>query len=271
MICNGRKPIIAFGFLTIVALMVLVGIIFPNIFIYNVDLTKVYLPPNPSNILGTDHMGRDVLSGIILGSKNSLIIGLLASLIAMFIGTSYGFVSGYFGKSLDNIMMQFLEILLCVPQILVLALIQGFLGGSSVLSITIAISLTGWMTIARLTRTEVLRLKNEDFILAAKTLGASSQRIFWKHALPHIIPVISYVAMNTVASAILYEATLTFLGLGLNPELASWGTMLVNAEIGVLSLKYWTVIFPGLFIVMTVFSINDIGNYLKDNRISCLQ
>lgn len=271
MITNRRKPIFALGFLAVVILMVIISVVIPNSFQYKVDLNTIYQSPSIEHIFGTDHMGRDILTGITLGSKNSLLIGISASIIAMLIGTSYGFISGYFGKIVDNAMMQFLEILLCVPQILVLALIQGLFGGTSVISLTIAISITSWMTIARLTRTEVLRLKNEDFILASKILGASLPRIFWKHALPHIIPVISYVAMNSIASAILYEATLTFLGLGLNPELASWGTMLVNGEIGVLSLKYWTVLFPGIFIIMTVFSINDIGNYLKDNRISYLQ
>jgi peptide/nickel transport system permease protein len=211
--------------------------------------------------LGTDGMGRDMLAQLISGARVSLLVGLLATGIAIFIGAIIGISSAYYGGRLDDLMMRGTDIVMTFPFLLLLILIV-YLFGSSLTLIILAIGLAGWTGTARLVRSETLSLRTRGFIIASKCLGATDLRIIFYHLLPNAMSSIIVLATLSIPGAILAEAALSFIGLG-DPQVASWGNIL-NAGQGSLQTAWWVAVEPGIMLFLTVLSFNFLGDGLRD-------
>lgn len=247
------------------AIFVLSALLAPWISPYDpneIDLRVRYAPPSPAHPLGTDDLGRDLLSRLIWGGRISLSIGILSALVAVSFGTLLGALAGYYGRWLDGVIMRFTDLMLTFPPLLLLILLAS-LFGTSFLTIVLVISAVSWMNVARLARASFLSLKEQDFVEAARALGAGSGRIIFKHILPNALSPIIVAATLGAAAAILTESTLSYLGLGIQPPTSSWGTMLQTAQKEI-RLAPWTSIFPGLMIFLTVLGINFMGDGLRD-------
>jgi len=219
-------------------------------------------PPGPGHILGTDALGRDVLSRLIWGSRVSLKVGLVSVGLATAIGLFLGALAGFYGGLVDGLVMRFCDLMLCFPTMfLILAVIS--LLEPSIWNVMIVIGLTSWMGVARLVRAEFISLKNRDFILAARALGASDGRLILRHLLPNAMAPVLVSATLGVAGAILLESGLSFLGLGVQPPTATWGVMLADGK-DYLSRAWWLSFYPGLAILVTVLSYNLAGEGLRD-------
>lgn len=226
------------------------------------DLANSLVGPfSGDHFLGTDHLGRDILSGLIHGARISLSIGIVAMAIEVIIGVTLGALAGYFGGWVDIAISRLIELFLNFPTFFLILTIVAFLG-SNIFYVMIIIGLTGWMGIARLVRGEVLRVRNTEYVTAANSLGFGSSRTIFRHVLPNsLAPVLVSVAFG-VAGAILTESALSFLGLGVPLETVTWGSTL-NASRGA-PFAWWLAIFPGLMIFLTVVSYNLIGDGLRD-------
>jgi len=219
-------------------------------------------PPGPGHILGTDALGRDVLSRLIWGSRVSLKVGLVSVGLATAIGLFLGALAGFYGGLVDGLVMRFCDLMLCFPTMfLILAVIS--LLEPSIWNVMAVIGLTGWMGVARLVRAEFISLKNRDFVLAALALGASDARLILRHILPNALAPVLVSATLGVAGAILLESGLSFLGLGVQPPTATWGVMLADGK-DYLSRAWWLSFYPGLAILITVLSYNLAGEGLRD-------
>ena len=243
---------------------ILAGIIAPGD-PYVMDPGAVSRPPDSSHIFGTDTLGRDLFAVIWHGGRISLIIGLLSTLIATLIAVIYGTLSGLAGSRADDLMMRFSEIIMSVPQILFVLFITALAGGGNMLTISIAIGVTGWMPIAKMIRAEVRQLRNAGFVLAARTMGAGFFYILRKHLMPNYMAQVSYMIVSHIGSAVATEATLSFLGLGLPSDVVSWGTLLSLSENAILTGAWWLLIIPGLFLVMTILCFTEIAEYLRSD------
>ena len=232
--------------------------------------------PSAAHLFGTDTVGRDILARTIYGGQISLIIGLTAVLLETFLGILIGALAGYYGGKLDSVLMRFTEAMLNIPQLFILIVMAKFFGGrlpnidllgrtfsGSVVVIIIIIALTSWMYLARIVRAEFLSLKENDFVLAARAIGTPTHDIIFRHVLPNSMAPIVVAATLGVANAILAEAYISFLGLGVQPPTATWGNMLDGAY-NYLENAPWLWIFPGLLILFTVLSINFVGDGLRD-------
>ncbi|KAF9112923.1 hypothetical protein BGX30_007140, partial [Mortierella sp. GBA39] len=213
------------------------------------NLLSANQPPSGAHWFGTDDLGRDVFARILYGSRISLTVGLAAALIDFFIGIIYGGIAGYFGGRVDNAMMRFVDMLYGIPYLLVVILLMVVMG-PGLLTIILALTATGWIGMARIVRGQVLQLKSSEYVLAARTLGAGSWYIIRRHMLPNAVGVIIVQVTFSVPSAIFAEAFLSFLGLGIQPPLASWGTMANDALPTILSGNWWRLFFPAFFISM---------------------
>lgn len=219
-------------------------------------------PPGSGHILGTDALGRDVLSRLIWGSRVSLKVGLVSVGLATAIGLFLGALAGFYGGLVDGLVMRFCDLMLCFPAMfLVLAVIS--LLEPSIWNVMVVIGLTSWMGVARLVRAEFISLKNRDFVLAARVLGASDTRLILRHILPNALAPVLVSATLGVAGAILLESGLSFLGLGVQPPTATWGVMLADGK-DYLSRAWWLSFYPGLAILVTVLSYNLVGEGLRD-------
>jgi len=219
-------------------------------------------PPGPGHLLGTDALGRDVLSRLIWGSRVSLKVGLVSVGLATAIGLFLGALAGFYGGLADGLIMRFCDLMLCFPAMfLVLAVIS--LLEPSIWNVMAVIGLTSWMGVARLVRAEFISLKNRDFVLAARALGASDARLILRHILPNALAPVLVSATLGVAGAILLESGLSFLGLGVQPPTATWGVMLADGK-DYLSRAWWLSFYPGLAILVTVLSYNLAGEGLRD-------
>ena len=218
--------------------------------------------PSFEHPLGTDQLGRDLLARLIYGSRLSLLVAVVTALIATVIGLAFGICSSMFRKQVDFIITRAIDILYSLPDLLVLTII-GLIFSRTTLGILFAIGLISWMDVARLTRAEILRLKEHDFIISAKAIGMSNFRIVFSHLLPNILSTVLVAITFTMPRAIIAESTLSFLGLGLSPPRCSWGTL---ASDGWQFLNTHTnlVLYPSIMIMLTVLSLNIIGDFLTE-------
>lgn len=227
-----------------------------------VDLSAVYQHPSAEHIMGTDEMGRDVFTRLLYGGRVSLMVGMLSIIISTVAGSAYGALSGFLGRRIDAVMMRLLDALMSVPNMFLMLVFQVLLG-AGILNIIIVIGFTSWMQTARMVRAEVLSLKERDFVKAAVIMGTPWWRIITKHLMPHCLATISVVVTVGVGHAIMSEASLSFLGLGIPPHRPSWGNMLMGGQNSILAGAWWIPFFPGLAVVATVLSIIYLGDYLQ--------
>jgi peptide/nickel transport system permease protein len=227
------------------------------------DLLLGPVPPSLEHLLGTDDLGRDYFTEILYAGQVSLLLALSVALISTAIGVLVGVLAGYKGGWVDNVFMRITDLFLVVPAIALLALaLQGL--GRSPLSIVLVLSLLGWTYIARVVRGQVLSLREREFIDAARVIGANDRQIIWKHVLPNLGGVIAVNVALAVASAIIIESTLSFLGFGVQPPETSWGNMLSQASGLIGTSKVYLLYFPGLFILTAVLAVNFVGDGLRD-------
>lgn len=218
--------------------------------------------PSAEHPFGTDTVGRDILARTIQGGRISLTIGVAVAVLEILLGVVIGAIAGYYGGLTDSILMRLTEAMLIIPQLFLLIVMARIVGGSVPL-IIIIISVTSWMYVARIVRAEFLSLKENDFVLAARSIGTPTSQIIFKHILPNSIAPIVVAATLAVANAILSEAYISFLGLGVQPPTATWGNML-DGSYNYIESAPWLWIFPGLLILLTVLSINFLGDGLRD-------
>jgi peptide/nickel transport system permease protein len=226
-------------------------------------LDQLILPPGPDHIFGNDTLGRDIWSLIWYGGLRSIIIGIGATIISTFIAVVYGTISGMAGELMDSIMMRATEILLSIPSILLIVFMQAVMGQRNVIGITVIIGLTGWMNISKMVRTEVRKIRNEEYVLISRMMGGSFLHILRKHLAPNFISTIMFMVVMNVRSAIVSESTLSFLGIGLPVEIITWGSMLSLSEKALLTEAWWIILIPGIFLVVTLLCITSIGNYIR--------
>ncbi|HEY5560789.1 MAG TPA: ABC transporter permease [Clostridiaceae bacterium] len=260
-----KKNKLAMGGLIVVLIIVLMAVFGPMISHYNYyknDLANSGQWPTAKHWFGTDQFGRDIFTRNLYGARISLTIGFVVSLINLFIGILYGGISGYIGGTVDNIMMRIVEIIYAVPFTIYVILIMIILG-PGLKSIIIALTIGYWVDMARIVRGEVLQLKQREFVLAAKTLGARGRRILLKHLLPNSIGPILVTMTLTVPSAIFTEAFLSFIGLGIKLPQASWGTLCSDALNGLTYYPY-QLVFPALSISITMLAFNFLGDGIRD-------
>lgn len=220
-------------------------------------------PPSAEHWFGTDELGRDVFARTWEGARISLFVGFMAALIDLIVGAIYGGIAGYRGGKTDSVMMRIVEVLYGLPYLLIVILLMVILG-PGLWTIIIALTVTGWLGMARIVRGQVLQIKNYEFVLASKTFGTNTSRIIRKNLLPNTMGVIIVQMTLSVPSAIFAEAFLSFLGLGIEPPLASWGSMANAALPVILSGDWWRLFFPAFFISLTMFSFNVLGDGLQD-------
>ncbi len=231
---------------------------------YERDRQSLDISPDPTHPLGTDRLGFDVWSRLVYSTRASLSVGLIAVAIYTIIGTVVGGVAGYYGGMIDNVLMRIADTVLSFPTLIIVLTIIGLFEQRSLYVIMAVMGFLAWPRIARLVRGQVLSLKEWDFVTAAHSLGASSARVLWIHIMPNVIAPIIVSATFGIASAILTEASLSFLGMG-DPTLPSWGKMLNEAQsLNILQSKPWLWVPPGLMIALCVLSVNFIGDGLRD-------
>jgi peptide/nickel transport system permease protein len=229
----------------------------------DINLKLILAPPSPAHPFGTDQLGRDVLSRMIWGSRISLMVGFVSTGIAVLIGMVLGAVSGYYGKWIDTIIMRFVDIMLCFPTFFLILAVIAFLE-PSIWNIMIIIGLTGWMGVTRLVRADFITLKERDFVQAARAIGAGDFRIIFIHILPNAMASLLVAATLGIAGAILTESALSFLGIGVQPPMASWGNILTDGKDNI-DIAWWLSLFPGLAIFLTVLSYNLLGEGIRDS------
>lgn len=222
---------------------------------------KRFLPPGGLFPLGTDYLGRDVLAGIIQGARTSFLIGIIAASLMMSIGILFGAFAGYYGGLIDDILMRITEFFQTLPS-LIFAMVLVTLFNPSLGNIIVAIGVSSWPGIARILRAEFMSIREKDFVTAARGLGATDRQIIWREIFPNALPPMIVNGSLAVGIAILFEAGLSFLGLG-DPNAISWGYMIGSSRIYIRQ-AWWTVTFPGLAIFMTVLSLSLMGDWLND-------
>jgi peptide/nickel transport system permease protein len=260
-----KKNHLAIAGLFVILTIATIAVSAPLIAPYNptaIDVYNVLSAPGTDHLLGTDELGRDVLSRMIWGSRVSLKVGFVAVGIAISIGIMIGALSGFYGGKLDAVLMRFVDIMLAFPTFfLILAVIA--IVEPSISTIMIVIGFTSWMDVSRLVRAEILGLKERDFVLAAKAIGASDFRVIFRHILPNALSPVFVSATFGVAGAILVESGLSFLGLGVQPPDPSWGNILTSGK-DYITVAWWLSLYPGLAILITVLSYNLVGEGLRD-------
>ena len=226
------------------------------------DLDLGASPPSSEHLLGTDILGRDLLSRILYGARISLLVGFVATGVALVIGVSWGIVAGYFGGRVDQVMMRIVDVLYGLPFIIFIILLMVIFGRNLWLLFG-AIGAVEWLTMARIVRGQVMSLKNQEFVLAAQAMGVSNLSMFRRHLLPNILGPIAVYATLTIPQVMLLESFLSFLGLGIQPPMSSWGTLIKD---GVESMEEfsWLLIYPGITFTITLFALNFFGDGLRD-------
>jgi peptide/nickel transport system permease protein len=260
-----RKNYLAMAGALIVAVLFAVALLAPLIAPYDpgqINIKIVLQEPSSGHLFGTDALGRDVLSRMIWGSRISLMVGFVAVGIASLVGIFLGALAGYYGRWVDNLIMRFVDIMLCFPTFFLILAVVAFLE-PSIWNIMIIIGVTGWMGLARLVRAEFLSLKERDFSIAEKALGAKDFRIIFRHILPNAMAPVLVSATLGVAGAILTESALSFLGIGVQPPTPSWGNILTQGKDNI-EIAWWLSLYPGLAILITVLGYNLLGEGIRD-------
>lgn len=258
---HNKMAIVGLIVLTIIIAMAILMPIFSQ-YKYSDQLGVYNSPPNAQFWFGTDDLGRDIFVRIWAGAQISLFIGITAALIDLVIGVLWGSISGLVGGRVDNIMMRIADVLTAVPYLLVVIVLIVVLQ-PGIIPMIIALSITGWINMARIVRGEVLSIKNQEYVLAARTLGASTGHLIMKHLIPNALGAILVTMTLTIPSAIFTEAFLSYLGLGVPAPKASWGTMASDGNKAIADYP-WRLIFPAVFISLTIFAFNAIGDGLRD-------
>ena len=251
------------GGITILLLIVL-AIFAPWIAPYSYSYQNLDIgasPPSAEHLLGTDVLGRDLLSRLLYGARISLLVGFVATGVALVIGVSWGIIAGYFGGRIDSVMMRIVDVLYGLPFIIFIILLMVIFG-RNIWLLFAAIGAVEWLTMARIVRAQVIGLKNQEFVQAAQVMGVSNFSMFRRHILPNILGPIAVYATLTIPQVMLLEAFLSFLGLGIQPPMSSWGTLI---RYGVESMEehYWLLIYPGLTFTITLFALNFFGDGLR--------
>lgn len=258
-----KNPYLIVGII-IIGILSLAAILAPLVSPYDpslIDSQGLLMPPSPKHWLGTDSLGRDLFSRLVYGSRISLSIGIIAMGIATFLGLLLGAWAGFYGKFSDTLIMRFADIMLCFPTFFLILAVVAILE-PSIYNIMIIIGLTSWMGPARLIRGEILSLKEREFIQAERALGATDARIIIRHLIPNAIGPVLVNATLGIAGAILLESGLSFLGLGVQPPIPSWGNILIESK-STLGIAWWITLFPGLAILVTILGFNFIAEGLK--------
>ncbi|HEY7062231.1 MAG TPA: ABC transporter permease [Chloroflexota bacterium] len=250
---------------TIVVALCLMALLAPLLAPYPPEVQSLalrYRPPSPEHWMGTDSFGRDVLSRAIWAARVSLAVGVLAVAVSISISVVVGSLAGYYGGRLDNLLMRFTDMMLAFPTLfLLIAIVAAF--GSQLPILIAVLGLTSWELGARVVRGEVLSLKTREFVQAARALGAGDARIIRRHILPNVLPIVIISATIRVPLTILLEAALSYLGLGVQPPIASWGNMVADGK-AALRIAWWVTAFPGAFIFAAVMAFNLLGDGLRD-------
>ncbi len=252
------------GGFTIVVLIIL-AVFAPWIAPYSYSYQNLDIgasPPSGEHLLGTDVLGRDLLSRLLYGARISLLVGFVATGVALIIGVSWGIIAGYFGGRVDSVMMRIVDVLYGLPFIIFIILLMVIFG-RNIWLLFAAIGAVEWLTMARIVRAQVIGLKNQEFVQAAQVMGVSNFSMFRRHILPNILGPIAVYATLTIPQVMLLEAFLSFLGLGIQPPMSSWGTLIKD---GVESMEEfsWLLIYPGITFTITLFALNFFGDGLRD-------
>ncbi len=251
--------------LIVLTIMLFCAILAPIISPYDPnDLVEDHIAaPSMKHIFGTDDLGRDILSRIMYGGRVSLSVAVIAVSVSLTIGILFGSVAGYYGGIIDEIIMRFTDIMLSFPTIFLILAIQSVLT-PSIVNVMLVIGATSWMGIARLVRGEFLALKEREFVEAARAIGCSDMRIIFRHILPNSLPPVIVAGTLGMAGAILTESALSFLGLGVQPPMASWGNMLMDSQAYLIDAP-WMAVIPGLVIALAVLSLYFVGEALRES------
>lgn len=249
----------------ILAILILAAIFAPFLATHSYAYQNLELgatPPSPEYLLGTDTLGRDLLSRILYGARVSLLVGFVATAVALVIGVTWGIVAGYFGGRIDSVMMRIVDVLYGLPFIIFIILLMVIFG-RNIWLLFMAIGAVEWLTMARIVRGQVINIKNQEYVLAAQAMGVPNIRLFTKHIFPNILGPIAVYATLTIPQVMLLEAFLSFLGLGVQPPMSSWGTLI---RYGVESMEEfsWLLIYPALTFTITLFALNFFGDGLRD-------
>ena len=258
---HNKLAIVGVVILVVVTLLAIFAPIFSP-YSYREQLGVYNAPPSSKFWFGTDDLGRDVFVRVWVGARISLFIGITAAIIDLVIGVTWGAISGLIGGRLDDIMMRIADVLTAVPYLLVVIILLVVLQ-PGLLPMIIALSITGWVNMARIVRGEVLSIKNQEYVLAARTLGAGTKHIIMKHLIPNALGAILVTMTLTIPTAIFTESFLSYLGLGVPAPMASWGTMASEGN-NALETAPWRLIFPAIFISVTMFALNAVGDGLRD-------
>jgi oligopeptide transport system permease protein len=271
-----RNRLAVFGMVA-VGIVALAAIVGPALIFRATGYTYDYIPadsslvksfpPSWQHLMGTDNEGRDMLARVLLGGRISLMVGIISTIVSLVIGVAYGATAGYAGGKLDELMMRIVDILFAIPYMMVVIVLLALFGRQTALGqlflLFVALGAVSWLTMARIVRGQVISLKNQEFILAARATGVPKWKIILRHLVPNTLgPVIVYATLE-VPAVMLLEAFLSFLGLGVQAPLASWGS-LASEGIQNIAVFPWQLIFPGVTMAMTLFSLNFIGDGLRD-------
>lgn len=260
-----KKNKVAVASLVVMVVLILLCIFAPMFSPYShetVETTNINAFPSWKHWFGTDSLGRDLFTRVWIGGRTSILIGFIGTIVAIFIGCVYGGVSGYFGGKVDLIMMRVIEILVSIPYLIMVILVSLYLG-KGMFSLIIALTITGWTEIARIVRGQVLQIKEQEFVTAAKALGASPTRIIIKHLLPNTIGVVIIAITFKIPGLIFSEAFLSFIGLGVQAPNTSWGALASSARENLRFYPY-QLFFPSLMIILTMLSFSLLGDGLRD-------
>lgn len=255
---------IGIGVLVVLSLLALLAPVLAPYSPVDTDLSVVRQPPQAGHWLGTDELGRDVLSRLLYGARVSLSVGLAAVILSTLIGFGFGLLSGYAGGITDNILMRLIDGLLSIPTLVLVIAIQS-LGTQGLTSVVLVIAGTSWMQVARLVRTEFLGIKQRTFIKGAIAAGTTQWNLVFRHIVPNCLATVIVIATLDIGHAIVTEAALSFLGMGIPPHEASWGNMLMGGQRSILAGVWWITLFPGAMIVITVLATTLVGDAIRDS------